>query len=163
MGCEGAKERKSSTEEAEGQEGHGEITKDNALRFLWILNVCTCVPFLLLAIMKILPKGETNSIESKFLVVLFFLSFALGPYIVNSIYSLFVKKISSGIVLLVLNFLYIFWASYIYHDAMVVHVDPQSAIALLFIGIYAFPVLLVFWILIFIWERIVISRNGSAL
>ena len=47
------------------------------------------------------------------------------------------------------------WFAYLYYNALYVHLDPQSGLVLLFVGIYAFPVVALLWTIAFIFEKYV--------
>jgi hypothetical protein len=50
------------------------------------------------------------------------------------------------------------WFAYIYYDAFYANIDPQSAIAMIFVGICAMPVLIPMWLLAFFIERLRIEK-----
>ena len=53
------------------------------------------------------------------------------------------------------------WFAYLYYNALYVHPDPQSGLFLLFVGIYAFPVLALLWTIAFIIEKYTAEGNES--
>ncbi|KGI77089.1 hypothetical protein [Oleiagrimonas soli] len=77
---------------------------------------------------------------------LFFVPFALGPLCITLFLAILFTDRRAERVLLMSTALYAAWFGYVYVDIFHWHADPQSAIGLLFVGVYALPVLLVFWI-----------------
>jgi len=78
---------------------------------------------------------------------IFALCFCGFPPIVSMVLSVKAKSPFSHIILATASLLYGIWFAYAMFDAFYVHVDPQSAIVIVFVGIYALPVLLPLWIL----------------
>ena len=78
--------------------------------------------------------------------VLFFLPFSFGPLLVTLVIAFFCRRASSLWLLLGSSLTYFGWYYYIYLEAFHWHVDPQSPIALLFVGFYSLPVMLPVWI-----------------
>ena len=73
--------------------------------------------------------------------------FALWPQFITHIGILRAKSTGSQALLMLTLLLYFAWFVYVYVDAFYIHLDPQSAIAILFPGFYASPVLLMLWLL----------------
>ncbi|MFZ4595944.1 MAG: hypothetical protein ACOYOF_16920 [Verrucomicrobiaceae bacterium] len=77
---------------------------------------------------------------------LFFVPMALGPLFV----SLWLAAISPSQgcqrTLIIGSLLYAAWFGYVFLDVFVWHVDPQSAIALMFIGLVSLVVMVPLWI-----------------
>lgn len=84
--------------------------------------------------------------------VLFILPFALGPLFVTLCLTFFCKRVLSLALLLVSAVAYTAWFFFVYLDAFHRHLDPQSAIVLLFVGIYSLPVMLPLWVAAW-WKR----------
>jgi hypothetical protein len=103
-------------------------------------NIITCYGFLAVVIITL------TSISSGLLGVLFFTSFVLGPFIINVFLSHVINDLKSSVILFSSSVMYIIWTIYVYVSAFYIHPDPQSPIALLFIGIYAVPVMTIFQI-----------------
>lgn len=82
--------------------------------------------------------------------LVFFLPFALGPLFVTWCLGWLCGGRTSGYVLLAATGLYAAWFGYVYLSAFHWHLDPQSAIAMLFVGIYSLPVMLPLWIVAFL-------------
>ena len=76
-----------------------------------------------------------------------FLPLSLGPLFVSLILSLILLNRRSQRVLLVGSLLYAMLFAFIYLGAFFWHLDPQSAIALLFIGFYSLPVMIPVWVI----------------
>jgi hypothetical protein len=93
--------------------------------------------------------------------LLLFAPFILSPLVFIAYLVTRWHSPGSQITFLVGTIAYIAWCAYMYVDTMILHLDPQSAIALLFGSIYAAPGLLaMFWIaLAFEWHH----RAGRAL
>jgi len=84
--------------------------------------------------------------------VLFFLPFCGFPPIVSMVIAGYSKHHVSQILAVVASLLYGVWFTYAMYDCFYVHVDPQSALIIIFVGIYALPVLLPLWITAHIFE-----------
>ena len=87
-----------------------------------------------------------DDIVSMLCAPFFFLLFCGFPPIVSIFLSVRSKSPISQIVLATTSLLYGSWFAYVCYDAFFVNLDPQSAIILVFVGIYALPVLLPLWI-----------------
>ncbi|MBK8037200.1 MAG: serine/threonine protein kinase [Verrucomicrobiaceae bacterium] len=88
-----------------------------------------------------------------------FLPLSLGPLFVSLILSLILLNRRSQRVLLVGSLLYAALFAFIYLGAFFWHLDPQSAIALLFIGFYSLPVMIPVWLI----ALVMYFRDRSAL
>lgn len=78
--------------------------------------------------------------------LLFFVPFTLGPLFVTLLLGFIVRrKLALGL-LLTSTLIYFAWFLFIYLSAFYWHLDAQSAIALLIIGIYSLPVMIPLWI-----------------
>jgi len=83
---------------------------------------------------------------------LFFFPFIVSPIVINLALARWARAALNQALLLPLTVAYSVWAVYLYRDAMIVHLDPQSPIVLLFTGIFALPALLPTWAFIAVWE-----------
>ena len=81
-----------------------------------------------------------------FFAGLFFVPFAFGPLAVTLGLSVLLRSKPAQAVLTVSSVLYAVWFGYVYLQAFHLNSDPQSPIAFLFVGVYALPVLIGFWI-----------------
>ncbi|RBP46543.1 hypothetical protein DES53_102934 [Roseimicrobium gellanilyticum] len=86
------------------------------------------------------------SISDSLLGALFFLPFSLGPLFVSLILAAKSPGRLSQRLLLASSILYAVWFGYIYLEAFHWHVDPQSAVAMVFIGLLSLPVMIPVWI-----------------
>lgn len=77
---------------------------------------------------------------------LFFVPFALGPLFVSMKIAATSPYRSCQIILAIGTGLYAVWFGFIFLDAFYWNLDPQSAIALLFIGLYSLPVMIPIWL-----------------
>ena len=77
---------------------------------------------------------------------LFFVPTSLGPVFVTLLMAVFLSSRRAQIALFVSSVLYCGWFAYAYADIFYIHLDPQSSIALLFIGAVSLPVMAVFWL-----------------
>ena len=84
---------------------------------------------------------------------LLFLALCGFPQIVSIMLSVRSKNPFSHITLMIASLLYGGWFAYIEYDAFFVNLDPQSGIAMIFIGVYALPVLLPLWIAAIVLNR----------
>lgn len=82
--------------------------------------------------------------------VLFITPFSLGPLFVTLILGFFSERKISLLLLMASTAAYAAWFSYIYLDAFYWHLDPQSGLAFLFMGVYSLPVMLPLWVLAFL-------------
>lgn len=78
--------------------------------------------------------------------VLFFVPFSLGPLLLNLVPALLLRSRLSQWILSLAAVAYFSWFCWIYCRAFYVNPDPQSPIALVVIGIYALPVMILLWI-----------------
>ena len=69
------------------------------------------------------------------------------PFVVNAYLAYQWSSFSSQAVILVTTVAYAAWFIFIYASATVLHPDPQSPIAFLFVGIYAAPALFLLWLI----------------
>jgi hypothetical protein len=81
-----------------------------------------------------------------FLGGLFFVPFAFGPLTVTIGLAFACRSTLAQYLLTVSSALYGAWFAFVYVQACYVNPDPQSPIVFLFVGIYAIPVLAIFWI-----------------
>ncbi|WP_339727784.1 hypothetical protein [uncultured Gimesia sp.] len=84
--------------------------------------------------------------STPFYAGLFFVPFVFGPLVVTAVLSFALLSTRAQTLLTISSILYALWFVYIYAQAFYINPDPQSPIAFLFIGIYAVPVLAIFWI-----------------
>jgi peptidoglycan/LPS O-acetylase OafA/YrhL len=84
--------------------------------------------------------------------VLFFFPFTMTPLIFQGCMAASWKSLGSQITLLLATIGYVAWFTYLYVDVTIIHLDPQSPIAFLFVGIYALPVLAVLWLIAYSFE-----------
>ncbi len=79
--------------------------------------------------------------------VWFFLPFTMTPLLINAGLARLWNNFWSQVVVMIATIAYAAWFLYVYLEVVVWHPDPQGGIAFLFVGIYAFPVLLGFWLI----------------
>lgn len=92
--------------------------------------------------------------SESFLGGLFFVPFSFWPHAVTHIGVLLMRKRRSQLCLLVTMLLYFGWFTYVYIHAFYIQLDPQSGLALLFVGALAAPFMLILWILTIVLELI---------
>ena len=92
---------------------------------------------------------------------LFFLPFYSFPLIVNLVLSFKWKYFWSHVILAVSSLLYGLWFAYAMYDAFYVHLDPQSALIILFVGIYSLPVMVPAWIVASLLNSHYIKKNPN--
>ncbi len=87
--------------------------------------------------------------------LLFIFPFTMIPFVLTAYFAAIWRAFWSQAVLLVTTVAYAAWFVYIYVQATILHPDPQSPIAFLYVSIYALPVLFLLWILAWAidWER----------
>jgi hypothetical protein len=109
-------------------------------------HLCSKVTWPIVAIGTVLICSKS----AYFVSGLFFVPFSFGPILFHPWLSRLARSFRSDLILTVASLLYGVWFGYIYCDAFYWNFDPQSAIALVFVGFYAFPVLLLFWLAAFL-------------
>ena len=82
----------------------------------------------------------------------FLFPFTMIPFGITGIFAWYWRSVGGQAMLLVAALAYAGWFGFVYLDALYWRPDPQSPIALLFVGIYAAPVLLLLWICGFFLE-----------
>ncbi len=112
-------------------------------------TVCRVAPVVLWVVGVLMLYHVADSVYG----VLWVIPFALGPQAITHAAILLAKSAESRNVLLVALLVYFGWFTFIYVDAFYIHPDPQSPIALVFVGIYAIPVLGIFWLAAYTTER----------
>jgi hypothetical protein len=87
--------------------------------------------------------------------VLFFFPFTMMPFLVTALLAVLWRGFWTQVVLFVATLGYGLWFAYVYVNATILNPDPQGAIAFLFVGIYAAPVLVVLWLIAYAmeWDR----------
>lgn len=93
--------------------------------------------------------------------LLFFIPFSFGPMIVSLLLGLWTASKRSSLILLASNLLYFSWFLWVYLDVFYIHIDPQSPIAFVFIGIVALPVMTPLWVVALILERKSTLNQGT--
>jgi hypothetical protein len=73
--------------------------------------------------------------------------FILGPHMVSHVLCFFLKSKGSGTVLCIGILAYLAWFFFIYIDVFFLNPDPQSPIALLFVGLLSLPVMIPIWLI----------------
>ena len=68
----------------------------------------------------------------------------MWPFAVNLVFAVMWRRAASQALLIVVPAAYGIWYRMVWADIQK-HMDPQSGIMILFIGIYAFPVLALLW------------------
>jgi hypothetical protein len=84
---------------------------------------------------------------------LFFVPFTLGPHAVSHALCFFVRSRWAEILLSVGMLGYVSWFFFVYVDVFYIHLDPQSSIALLFVGVVSLPVMIPVWAGALVIER----------
>ncbi len=84
--------------------------------------------------------------------VLFMAPFSLSPLLVTLLLSFKAVSPLSRRLLLASTLVYSAWFSLIYLDAFYWNIDPQSSIALLFVGVLSLPVMIPLWTIAW-WKR----------
>ena len=85
---------------------------------------------------------------------LFLLPFYAFPPIVAIFLARRFTNIISQVIITATSVGYGVWFAYLYYDAFYVHLDPQSGLVFVFVGIYALPGLLPLWLIAFVIERL---------
>jgi hypothetical protein len=84
---------------------------------------------------------------------LFFVPFALGPLFISLVIAATSPYRSCQIILTVGSGVYAVWFGFVFLDAFYWHLDPQSSIALISIGIYSLPVMIPIWLITLVLRR----------
>lgn len=77
---------------------------------------------------------------------LFFLPFSFGPLLVTAAIGAFCRGRTPQVILTVAAGAYMAWFAWLYMEIFFWHPDPQSPVALVFVGAYSLPILLPMWI-----------------
>lgn len=77
---------------------------------------------------------------------LFFLPFSFGPLVITAALCVALRTSYAQVVLAISSLAYAVWFGYVFAYAFYINPDPQSPVAFIFLGIYASPVLAVFWL-----------------
>lgn len=77
--------------------------------------------------------------------IIFALPFTMLPFMVTLVLAQKWRTTAGQIMLLLAAIAYCVWFAIVYLDVTVWHPDPNAAIAFVFVGIYAAPVLLLLW------------------
>lgn len=98
---------------------------------------------------------------SFFISGLFFVPFSLFPLFISLLLLTETEERKSIVILLIGTFLYTFWFVYAYLSIFYWYPDPQGAIALLFLGVYSLPVMLIIWVVSIILNKPMKSEQTS--
>jgi len=131
------------------------LDRDSAaqVRFTRYLSFCLSGLVLIgICLANALPNLSSGNILLAIAGVLFFLGFCGFPPMVSIALSVLSKKPFSHIILATSSLLYGAWFADVYYDAFYLHLDPQSAIALIFVGVYFLPVLGPLWLAVLVNE-----------
>jgi hypothetical protein len=93
--------------------------------------------------------------------VIFFMPFTMTPFAIIACLACLLRSHGSQMILVFATLGYAAWFAYVYIDAMVIHLDPQSPIAFLFVVVYAAPILIVLWLLAYAFELAASSHLTS--
>lgn len=102
--------------------------------------------FLITAAIVVIGSAALCAKATPFSSGLFFVPFAFGPLVITVTLCFALPSASAQRLLTISSVLYAVWFGYVYAQVFYINPDPQSPIAFLFIGVYAVPVLVVFWI-----------------
>jgi hypothetical protein len=102
--------------------------------------------FLTTAILVIIGTIMLMSESDPFFGALFFVPFALGPLLVSLAIAAKSPYRSCQLILTISSLLYAAWFVLVFLDVFYWHLDPQSAIAFLFVGIYSLPIMIPVWL-----------------
>lgn len=84
--------------------------------------------------------------------ILLFLPFTMTPFAIIAYLAARWDSRGSQVVFLLSTVAYGAWFVYLYVDATILNLDPQSPIVFLFVGIYAAPVLFLLWWIAYAFE-----------
>jgi len=115
---------------------------------------------ILLGMIGFVAHMANDDVSGKVFAMTFFLPFYGFPLIVSIVLSArFKKEPASQVFLAIASLLYALWFVYAMHDAFYVHLDPQSGLVIIFVGIYALPILLPLWIVAFLLNNYVTKSS----
>ena len=93
---------------------------------------------------------------------LYLVPFVFGPLFVSLVLAIVWRaRRKSQLPLTVSSVLYLLWFAYVYRDVFYGHPDAQSPIALLFVGVYALPVMLAAWLIAWRLGRQVLAEKAN--
>ena len=116
--------------------------------------------FIVTAILLVVGIGVLHSNSRDFGATLVMTPFALWPLVVSLLLTLFARTKAAQITLVVGSTLYGGFFIFLYIQLYHVSPSPQSGIALLFIGFYSLPVMLVVWVVSL--SLMVSGKKGAA-
>jgi len=90
----------------------------------------------------------------------FMLPFAMSPHAVSHVLSFRLKSRAASALLGVGMLAYLAWFFYLYLDAFYWHLDAQSSLLMLFVGIYSLPVMAPLWGAAIWMERVAKRKHG---
>src|SRR5690348_16126371 len=116
-----------------------------------ILRSTTFVLTAIALIAYVVLFGRIGGMEA----ILMLFPFTMVPFILTCFLAARWRVVGSQLILLATVAAYGGWFLYVYVQAQVLHPDPQSPIAFLWVGVEATPVLVLLWILAWAvdWER----------
>ena len=109
--------------------------------------------FLMTTLLLVIGTLALMSKSEPIIGALFFIPFALGPLFVSLLIAAIAPYQACQITLILGTVLYTAWFGFIFLSAFYWDVDPQSPIALIFIGIYSLPVMIPIWVVALILKR----------
>ena len=110
-------------------------------------NLWTAFAFWVIGLFALCLKSDP------FYAGLLFLPFALGPQILTHLAIVYAKSRRAQITLTVALVGYFLWFCLVFIEIFHRHPDPQGAVALLFVGVHATPVMLALWLLVAFFEH----------
>ena len=91
--------------------------------------------------------------SDSFVGAILFVPFTLGPHAVTHAMCFLLKSRRSATLLGIGMLGYVSWFFFVYIDVFYVHLDAQSSIALLFVGLVSLPVMIPVWLGAFAFEQ----------
>ena len=132
--------------------------KKNANKLLWLFgrkmkSGIKSPAFLTTALLLVVGTLVLMSTSEQLIGALFFVPFALGPLFVSLVIAVNSPYRSCQIILTVGSGLYSAWFGFVFLNAFYYHVDAQSSIALIFIGIFSLPIMIPIWLITLVLRR----------
>jgi hypothetical protein len=120
--------------------------KKNISRVIVIVRLFTLLSSIFMLLLTIILYSMKST---PYYGAIFFLPFYGFPIIIIGISSFFLNRIISYIFLLLSLLLYGIFFVYTYYNAFYLHLDPQSGLIILFVGVYSLPVMIPLWVTVF--------------
>ena len=123
--------------------GREESDLSLVLRLYWFMSKFNQILAILVWVFACIALGSKTDSFTGFL---FIVPFTLGPHAVSHALCFRFRCRVSAILLAIGMAIYAAWFFFVFVDVFYIHPDPQSPIALLFVGAVSLPVMIPVWV-----------------